>query len=125
MKSIIIRTKSLICAAVFAAFCMVSPSRFIDVSAQETAETAPIRSDTVLPLPPEPFQGKIGLTYEDSEAVKPQLKIPATFGIKDPPNILIVLIDDCGYGQMGTFGGGIPTPTMDRIANSEEKQCMI
>ncbi len=72
----------------------------------------------VLPRPEEPFKGKIGLTYKDSEAVKPQLKIPATFGLKDPPNILLVLIDDAGYGQFGTFGGGIPTPTLDRVANS-------
>jgi arylsulfatase A-like enzyme len=72
----------------------------------------------VLPRPEEPFGGKIGLTYKDSQAVKPQLKIPATFGLENPPNILIVLIDDCGFGQMGTFGGGIPTPTLDRIANN-------
>jgi len=77
-----------------------------------------LSAQEVLPRPEEPFQGKIGLTYEDSEAVKPKLKIPATFGIEDPPNILLVLIDDCGYGQMGTFGGGIPTPTLDRIAES-------
>ena len=31
---------------------------------------------------------------------------------------LIVLIDDCGFGQMGTFGGGIPTPAFDRVANN-------
>ena len=72
----------------------------------------------VLPRPEEPFAGQIGLTYKDSQAVKPQLKIPATFGLDNPPNILIVLIDDCGFGQMGTFGGGIPTPTLDRIANN-------
>jgi arylsulfatase A-like enzyme len=77
-----------------------------------------VHGQEVLPRPEEPFRGKIGLTYEDSEAVKPQLKIPATFGVEDPPNVLIVLIDDCGYGQMGTFGGGIPTPTMDRIAEN-------
>ncbi|TWT39796.1 Arylsulfatase [Thalassoglobus neptunius] len=72
----------------------------------------------LLPRPEESFKGKIGLTYKDSEAVKPQLKIPATFGLEDPPNILLVLIDDAGYGQFGTFGGGIPTPTMDRIADN-------
>ncbi|QDT00685.1 arylsulfatase [Adhaeretor mobilis] len=72
----------------------------------------------VLPRPEGPFTGKIGLTYKDSEAVKPELKVPATFGIEDAPNILIVLIDDCGYGQMGTFGGAIPTPTFDRVANN-------
>jgi len=71
-----------------------------------------------LPRQEEPFKGKIGLTYKDSEAVKPKLKVPATFGLEDPPNILIVLIDDCGYGQMGTFGGGIPTPTLDRVAKN-------
>jgi arylsulfatase len=72
----------------------------------------------VLPRPEEPFRGKIGLSYKDSEAVKPQLKIPDTFGLKDPPNILLVLLDDVGYGQMGTFGGAIPTPNMDRVANN-------
>ncbi|QDU82310.1 Arylsulfatase [Polystyrenella longa] len=76
------------------------------------------QAEELLPRPEKPFKGKIGLTYKDSTAVKPELKIPATFGLENPPNILIVLIDDCGYGQMGTFGGGIPTPTLDRIANN-------
>ncbi|MBS0204926.1 MAG: arylsulfatase [Planctomycetes bacterium] len=71
-----------------------------------------------LPQPAPAFKGKIGLTYKDSTPVKPELKIPATFGLKNAPNILLVLIDDCGYGQMGTFGGGIPTPTLDRVANN-------
>jgi len=35
-----------------------------------------------------------------------------------PPNVLIVLIDDAGYGQSGTFGGLVPTPTLDRLAGS-------
>ncbi len=78
----------------------------------------PVGAQEVLPRPEAPFAGKIGLTYKDSEAVKPQLKVPATFGLENPPNILIVLIDDCGFGQMSTFGGGIPTPTLDRIANN-------
>ena len=33
-----------------------------------------------------------------------------------PPNVLVVLIDDAGYGQAGTFGGLIPTPTLDTLA---------
>lgn len=71
-----------------------------------------------LPPPDAPFKGKIGLTYKDSEAVKPKLKIPQNFGIEDAPNILLVLIDDCGFGQMSTFGGGIPTPAFDRVADN-------
>jgi len=32
------------------------------------------------------------------------------------PNIVIILIDDVGYGQFGTFGGQTPTPGLDRLA---------
>lgn len=37
---------------------------------------------------------------------------------KDAPNIVIVLIDDIGFGATSTFGGGIHTPTFDRLADS-------
>jgi arylsulfatase len=36
---------------------------------------------------------------------------------KDAPNILLIITDDAGFGVPSTFGGVIPTPTMDRIAN--------
>lgn len=78
----------------------------------------PTSAQEALPRPESEFRGKIGLTYKDSTAVKPKLKIPQNFGIEDAPNILIVLIDDCGFGQMGTLGGGISTPTMDRVASN-------
>ena len=32
------------------------------------------------------------------------------------PNVLLVVIDDCGFGQWSTFGGQIPTPNLDRLA---------
>ena len=35
---------------------------------------------------------------------------------KGAPNILLIMTDDQGYGVSGTFGGVIPTPTMDHIA---------
>lgn len=72
----------------------------------------------MLPRPEEPFAGKIGLTYKDSTPVKPELKIPENFGIKDAPNILLVLVDDAGFGQTSAFGGSIPTPTLERIAEN-------
>ena len=86
------------------------------LAAPHAGAQEPNRSN--LPVAEPPFQGKIGLTYKDSTAVKPKLKIPQNFGIKDAPNILLVLIDDCGFGQMGTFGGAIPTPALDRVANN-------
>ena len=36
---------------------------------------------------------------------------------KDAPNVLLIITDDAGFGVPSTFGGVIPTPTMDRIAN--------
>jgi arylsulfatase len=35
---------------------------------------------------------------------------------KGAPNIVLILIDDAGFGQFSTFGGGVPSPTIDRLA---------
>ena len=35
---------------------------------------------------------------------------------KGAPNVLLIMTDDAGYGVSGTFGGVIPTPALDRIA---------
>ena len=48
-------------------------------------------------------------------------KPPAPFNVTAPegaPNVVIVLIDDLGFGATTTFGGPIRTPTMDRLANN-------
>jgi arylsulfatase len=37
---------------------------------------------------------------------------------KGAPNVLLIMTDDQGFGAPGTFGGVIPTPTMDRIAQA-------
>ncbi len=68
----------------------------------------------MLPLPPAAFKGKIGTTYTDSVPDK----IPLTKAPDGAPNVLLVLIDDCGFGQWGTFGGQIPTPNLDRLAKA-------
>ena len=47
-------------------------------------------------------------------------KAPARFAVTAPqgaPNVIIFLIDDIGFGHPGTFGGGIPMPTLDRLAS--------
>jgi arylsulfatase A-like enzyme len=67
----------------------------------------------VLPKPEEGFKdAKIGRTYKDS---KPGT-ITLTKAPEGAPNVLIILIDDSGFGQWGTFGGQIPTPNLDRLA---------
>lgn len=67
---------------------------------------------TVLPIP-EPKRPVY--TELDARKVKP----PSRFEVKAPagaPNVVIVLIDDLGFGATSTFGGPIPTPTLDGLA---------
>jgi arylsulfatase A-like enzyme len=67
----------------------------------------------VLPKPEEAFKdATIGRTYKDSKPGAMRLtKAPS-----GAPNVLIILIDDAGFGQWGTFGGQVPTPNLDRLA---------
>lgn len=67
-----------------------------------------------LPPPDAPFGGVIGRTFKESVPAK----IPVTKAPASAPNVLIVLIDDCGFGQWGTFGGQIPTPNLDKVAKA-------
>jgi arylsulfatase A-like enzyme len=59
------------------------------------------------------FPGEIGRTYLDSDPAQFPKPVQAPEGA---PNILLILIADAGFGQFSTFGGGIPSPTMDRLA---------
>jgi len=48
-------------------------------------------------------------------------KMPPRFEVKAPakaPNVVIVLIDDMGFGVPGTFGGPVPMPTLDKLAQN-------
>ena len=79
-----------------------------------TAQTAtPYKIDrTVLPIQPPPH--KVITTMDARDATKPE-----RFEIKAPegsPNVVIVLIDDIGFGATETFGGSIKTPTFDSLA---------
>ena len=65
-----------------------------------------------IPNPPPAFGGEINLDATDSKPWWPPNIVPP----KGAPNILLIMTDDQGYGISGTFGGVIPTPTMDRIA---------
>jgi arylsulfatase A-like enzyme len=67
---------------------------------------------TVLPRPPQPFQGVTKRTLEGSVAAfTPPVKVPP-----NAPNILLVLIDDAGFGNPSTFGGPVATLTLDKLA---------
>ncbi|MCP4783671.1 MAG: arylsulfatase [Fuerstiella sp.] len=69
---------------------------------------------SVLPIP-EPTRP----TYSELDARN--VKAPPHFEVRVPekaPNVVIVLIDDVGFGATSTFGGPIRTPTLDRLAGA-------
>src|SRR5262245_15767798 len=76
--------------------------------------TAP-RAETpdVLPRPDFHFTGTVGRTYLESDPAQFPQPVQAP---KGAPDIVLILIDDAGFGQFSTFGGLVPSPTMDRLA---------
>ena len=69
---------------------------------------------TVLPIPDRPRSGLI--TYD---AKDPDTKYPPIAQLRPPkgaPNVLIVLIDDAGFGSASAFGGPCSTPTAELLA---------
>src|ERR1044071_4982888 len=64
--------------------------------------------------PPDPKFG--GVIKDDALQSKPWWA-PRVVPPKNAPNVLLIITDDAGFGVPSTFGGVIPTPTMDRIAN--------
>ncbi|HBQ03934.1 MAG TPA: sulfatase, partial [Acidimicrobiaceae bacterium] len=64
------------------------------------------------PRPLPSFEGRIGKTLEDSVPHYPVRPHPGS----DSPNVVIVLIDDTGFAQLGCFGSDIDTPNIDALA---------
>ena len=69
----------------------------------------------VLPFPDFRFTGSVGRTVDESDP--PQFPQPVR-PPKGAPNIVLILIDDAGYGQFGTFGGQVPTPGLESVAKN-------
>jgi arylsulfatase A-like enzyme len=67
-----------------------------------------------LPAPPQKFEGKIERIAQDSSPWWPARIEPP----ENAPNVLLIMTDDSGFGVPGTFGGVIPTPALDRIAEN-------
>ncbi|MEB2285866.1 MAG: arylsulfatase [Myxococcales bacterium] len=93
-----------------------------NLHAQKAAAAPPIGSPAgtrsldgkQLPAPELPFGGKIEHEALKSKPWWPPRTVPPA----GAPNVLLVITDDAGFGIPSTFGGVIPTPTMDRIASA-------
>jgi arylsulfatase len=98
---------SILCTAVILASCTQQP-------VPETNNTAGNIDRTVLPIkePARPTYSE--LNVKDAVA-------PPRFEVKAPqgaPNIVIILIDDMGFGVSDAFGGPIPMPTLSKLAEN-------
>ncbi len=68
----------------------------------------------ILPIPD---HQPVGLTTYDAR--DPETMYPPIRQLRPPrgaPNVLIVLIDDCGFGASSAFGGPVNTPNAERLA---------
>src|SRR5262245_52793122 len=78
-----------------------------------TANAQARGTPSVLPRPDFHFPGNVGRTYVDSDPAQFPQPVQAP---KGAPNVVLILIDDAGFGQFSTFGGGVPSATMDKLA---------
>ncbi len=86
---------------------------FVPATAQSSSTAAYKMDRSVLPIQPPKHEPIMVMDARDATK-------PATFDIKPPegaPNVVIVLIDDIGFGATTPFGGAIETPTFERLAN--------
>ena len=58
------------------------------------------------------FQGRIGRYHHESEPWWP----PPNAAAEGSPNVIVVLLDDTGFAQLGPYGSDLDTPTFDRLA---------
>ena len=63
-------------------------------------------------MAPIEFQGKIGNDWRDSEPWWPPESTPP----EGAPNVLLVVLDDVGFAQLGCYGSDIETPRIDAVA---------
>ena len=67
-----------------------------------------------LPHSTPPFDGKISKLIPQSTPKK----LTAPQAPQDAPNILLIMLDDVGFGSFGNFGGPVTTPGLDKVANA-------
>ena len=60
------------------------------------------------------FDGKISKLIPQSTPKK----LTAPQAPQDAPNVLLIMLDDVGFGSFGNFGGPVATPGLDKVANA-------
>ncbi|QJX00859.1 arylsulfatase [Frigoriglobus tundricola] len=105
---------------------LTASGRMADTSAQDQRPVAPAADEpkgrptpgadkldrTTLPIA-EPNRDPITVLDARNAKAPPRFEVKAP---KGAPNVVVVLIDDMGYGHPSTFGGACAMPTLDRMA---------
>ena len=95
------------------AACTIMPARTQHISGVPGSPSATTAiSGKQLPAPEPEFGGVI----KDDALSSTPWWAPTIVPPKEAPNVLLIITDDAGFGVPSTFGGVIPTPTMDRVA---------
>jgi hypothetical protein len=98
-------------------FILWVASSFLFACQQTENKSGTVSTETngaVLPFPPVPSASTAGESLSESKHVR---RAEPNHLPKDAPNILIVLMDDVGFGTSSTFGGEINTPTFSKVYN--------
>jgi arylsulfatase len=105
--------RKLLLCIVAAACSVASPAMSQQIQGTPGSPSATMTIDgKQLPSPPPKFEGVIKESAKDSKPYWPPRVVPP----KGAPNVLLIMTDDQGYGVSSTFGGVIPTPSMDQLA---------
>ncbi len=83
-------------------------------SAEDPKPLAAQDGQVDLPYAEKKFAGSVGTTYLNSDPAKFPAPVKAPAGA---PNVLLVLLDDVGFGQFDVTGGLVPSPSMDKLAH--------
>ncbi|WP_165251523.1 arylsulfatase [Paludisphaera soli] len=88
----------------------------VALAGRAAAGPPPVAADdldrTILPIP-EPEAAPVAELDARKAVAPPRAQVRAPRGA---PNVVLVLLDDFGFGQASAFGGGVHTPTLERLA---------
>jgi len=112
------KAAELICAIVLSCVAIASDSTHAMAQQVNGVLGSPGAATTIdgkqLP-PPDP---KFGGVIKDKASESTPWWAPRVVPPKGAPNVLLIMTDDVGFSAPGTFGGVVPTPSLDRIANN-------
>ena len=105
-----LRLASLLLIAAIQALCGPQFPTNVHAAAPESKET----DRTVLPIADRGYQGVVERTLGGSKPdFPPTVKVP-----ERAPNVVLILLDDAGFGNPSTFGGPVQTPTFEKLSTS-------